>query len=179
MFTACITRCIRSCCNRLAQRLLQGTELSIFRFTVLNFGQHGHVDERDVDFCWDLKPDIVVAHDGFNDAVYGPLCDPPRARRRDNDLPGTSSWSQILHQTSDIPRTQNSLPYRAVNQPVRVLKSISGSASSLRSFALEWRIVRLGTAAGGIQPQEAFAVGGEHSLNAITNPRTPHPPLST
>lgn len=98
------------------------------RFTVLNFGQHGHVVLNQMttytNFCWDLKPDVVVAHDGFNDAVYGQLCDPRVLEDWDviyqENLEG---WSQILHQTSDIPRTQPSLPYRPVNAPVRVLKS--------------------------------------------------------
>ncbi|MFM9597667.1 hypothetical protein ACKI1O_51185, partial [Streptomyces scabiei] len=71
-------------------------------------------------FCWDLRPDVVVAHDGYNDAVYGQLCDPRVLDDWDmiyqENLEG---WSQILHETADTPRTQHSLPYRAVNQPVR------------------------------------------------------------
>lgn len=97
-------------------------------FTVLNFGQHGHMVMNEMltylTFCWDLKPDIVIAHDGYNDAVYGQMCDPRLVDEWDvtyqENLEG---WSQILHQTSDQPRTQNELPYRAVNQPVRVLRA--------------------------------------------------------
>jgi hypothetical protein len=107
------------------------------QFTVLNFGQHGHVVMNEMlaytNFCWDLRPDIVVAHDGYNDAVYGQLCDPRVLDDWDmiyqENLEG---WSQILHQTGDIPRTQHSLPYRAVSQPVRVLKAY---AKRKRQFA--------------------------------------------
>lgn len=97
-------------------------------FTVLNFGQHGHVVMNEMlsytNYCWDLRPDVVVAHDGYNDAVYGLMCDPRLLEDWDmvyqENLEG---WSQILHQTSDRARTQNELPYRALNLPVRVLKS--------------------------------------------------------
>lgn len=123
------------------------------RFTVLNFGQHGHVVMNEMlsymNFCWDLKPDIIVAHDGFNDAVYGQLCDPRVLADWDTIYQeNLEGWSQILHQTSDIPRTQNSLPYRAVNQPVRVLKSYT---KRKRQFA---QIVRSngGLFVWGLQP---------------------------
>lgn len=128
----------------------QGLDLS---FTVLNFGQHGHVVMNEMlsymNFCWDLRPDIVVAHDGFNDAVYGQLCDPRVLDDWDviyqENLEG---WSQILHQTGDIPRTQPALPYRPVNQPVRVLKSY---VKRKRQFA---QIVRAngGMFVWGLQP---------------------------
>lgn len=123
------------------------------RFTVLNFGQHGHVVMDQMlsymNFCWDLKPDIVVAHDGWNDAVYGQLCD-PRVLDDWNLIyqENLEGWSQILHQTADIPRTQHSLPYRVVNQPVHVLKSY---AKRKRQFA---QIVRSngGMFVWGLQP---------------------------
>jgi hypothetical protein len=123
------------------------------QFTVLNFGQHGHVVMNEMlsymNFCWDLKPDIVVAHDGYNDAVYGQLCD---SRVLDDwDViyqENLEGWSQILHQTADIPRTQHALPYRAVSQPVRVLRAY---AKRKRQFA---QIVRSngGMFVWGLQP---------------------------
>lgn len=123
------------------------------QFTVLNFGQHGHVVMNEMlsymNFCWDLKPDIVVAHDGYNDAVYGQLCD-PRVLDDWNLIyqENLEGWSQILHKTGDIPRTQHSLPYRVVNQPVQVLKSY---ARRKRQFA---QIVRSngGMFVWGLQP---------------------------
>ena len=123
------------------------------RFTVLNFGQHGHVVMNEMlsymNFCWDLKPDIVVAHDGYNDAAYGQLCD-PRVLDDWNLIyqENLEGWSQILHQTGEIPRTQHSLPYRVVNQPVQVLKSYTRRK---RQFA---QIVRSngGMFVWGLQP---------------------------
>lgn len=144
MYTELLQRRLNDYCK------MQNLDL---QFTVLNFGQHGHVVMNEMlsytNFCWDLKPDIVVAHDGYNDAVYGQLCDPRVLDDWDviyqENLEG---WSQILHETADIPRTQPSLPYRPVNQPVRVLKSY---AKRKRQFA---RIVRSngGMFVWGLQP---------------------------
>ncbi len=144
MYTELLQQRLNACC---AERKLD------LRFTVLNFGQHGHVVMNEMtsytNFCWDLKPDIVVAHDGYNDAVYGQLCDARVLGDWDviyqENLEG---WSQILHQTADIPRTQSSLPYRAINQPVRVLKAY---AKRKRQFA---QIVRAngGMFVWGLQP---------------------------
>ena len=144
MYTELLQRRLNDYCKQRDVRL---------RFTVLNFGQHGHVVMNEMlsylSFCWHLKPDIVVAHDGYNDAVYGQLCDP---RVLDDwDLvyqENLEGWSQILHGTADIPRTQPSLPYRAVNQPVQVLRSY---ARRKRQFA---SIVRSngGMFVWGLQP---------------------------
>ena len=48
-------------------------------FTVLNFGQHGNVVINQfmtyLLFVQDLKPDVVISHDGFNDLGYGQISD--------------------------------------------------------------------------------------------------------
>jgi hypothetical protein len=144
MYTELLQQRLNACCT---ERNLE------LRFTVLNFGQHGHVVQNEMlsymNFCWDLKPDIVVAHDGYNDAVYGQLQD---SRVLDDwDViyqENLEGWSQILHQTADVPRTQPALPYRAVNQPVRVLKSY---VKRKRQFA---QVVRAngGMFVWGLQP---------------------------
>ena len=44
-------------------------------FTVLDFGLPGNVVLNEIItyllHCQDIRPDIVVAHDGFNDLFYG------------------------------------------------------------------------------------------------------------
>lgn len=96
-------------------------------FTVVNMGQHGNMVMNEmlnwVLYCHDLKPDIVIAHDGYNDMVYGQMCDPRLLSESMAYQENLEGWSQILHQTSQYPRTQNELPYRAVNQPLPVLKA--------------------------------------------------------
>jgi len=146
------------------------------RFTVLNFGQHGHVVINEMltytNFCWDLRPDVVVAHDGYNDAVYGQLCDPRVLDDWDmiyqENLEG---WSQILHETADTPRTQHSLPYRAVNQPVRVLKAY---VKRKRQFA---QIVRANGAlfVWGLQPAAASSRKKPSPLEASLIERNRNP----
>lgn len=97
-------------------------------FTVLNFGQHGHMVEDEMltylSHCWELKPDIVIAHDGYNDLVYGQLCDPRLLDGWNMTYQENfEGWAQALHQTSALPRTQNQVPYRAVNLPVQTLRA--------------------------------------------------------
>ncbi len=60
--------------NAWAQETANGLE-----FTVLNFGQHGNVVLNQLLtyqlFVYDLKPEVVIAHDGFNDLAYGQISD--------------------------------------------------------------------------------------------------------
>lgn len=97
------------------------------RFTVLNFGQHGHMVMNQIItymlFAQALRPDYVIAHDGYNDLVFGQLCDPVLVGDALQYQENLEGWSQILHKTTHLPRTQNALPYRAVNQPIPVLKA--------------------------------------------------------
>lgn len=101
-----------------------GLDLS---FVVLNVGQHGNMVMNEMLnymlFCHEVKPDIVVAHDGYNDLVYGQMCDPRLLSESLAYQENLEGWSQLLHNTSQHPRTQNELPYRAVNAPIPVLKA--------------------------------------------------------
>jgi hypothetical protein len=100
-----------------------GTDL---KFTVLNFGQHGHVVLNSiltyVLFNFHLKADFVVAHDGWNDILLGMVQDPRLLKDGNlayqNNLEG---WSQILHETSLLPQTQSTTPFRAVGAGPAVL----------------------------------------------------------
>jgi len=60
--------------NAWAEETANGLE-----FTVLNFGQHGNVVLNQLLtyqlFVYDLKPEVVIAHDGFNDLAYGQISD--------------------------------------------------------------------------------------------------------
>lgn len=89
------------------------------KFTVLNFGQHGHVVMNSILtytlFNYHLKPDFVVGHDGWNDILYGMVQDPRILKDGNvayqNNLEG---WSQILHGTSQLQQTQAETPFRAM-----------------------------------------------------------------
>jgi len=92
------------------------------RFSVLNFSTPGAVVLNEllsfITFCHRIKPDIVIAHDGYNDMYYGQMSDMHLLSRFDityqNNL---EEWSQILHDSKKIPVTwQNTWP--EVNSPV-------------------------------------------------------------
>jgi len=78
------------------------------QFTVLNFGMHGHVVLNEILtymlFVQKLQPDIVIAHDGFNDLQYGLTSDPGLLVREQICYQvNFEEWSQILHGTGEHP----------------------------------------------------------------------------
>ncbi|HEY8037049.1 MAG TPA: hypothetical protein VIF37_15820 [Methylobacter sp.] len=99
---------------------------SSLRFTVLNFGQHGNVVMNSiltyVLFNFHLKPDFIVAHDGWNDIIYGMVQDPRLLKcgnfAYQNNLEG---WSQILHGTQELQQTQTGTPFRPLSAAPAVL----------------------------------------------------------
>ena len=68
-------------------------------------------------------PDIVIAHDGFNDLAYGVYSDPgllyPHFISYQHNL---ESWSQILHGTQGK-RRLNEPPLMARNNPKTVVQA--------------------------------------------------------
>ena len=99
---------------------------SSLRFTVLNFGQHANVVMNSiltyVLFNFQLKPDFIVAHDGWNDIVYGMVQDPRLLKEGNfayqNNLEG---WSQIIHETAELQQTQTGTPFRPLGAAPAVL----------------------------------------------------------
>lgn len=90
--------------SRLEARLNQwgGAKDCDQRFTVLNFGQHGNVVLNQILtyllFVQDLRPDVVISHDGFNDLAYGQVAD--SALVSDHHITyqdNLEDWSVILH----------------------------------------------------------------------------------
>jgi hypothetical protein len=77
------------------------------RVTVLNFGMHDDVVMQEMLtymlFVHELRPDIVIAHDGHNDLYYGLQDDPYLLNNFDVIYQRYSEeWSKILHKTSDV-----------------------------------------------------------------------------
>ena len=98
------------------------------RFTVLNFGMHGHVALNEILaytlYCHRLRPDVVIAHDGFNDLAYGQTADPTLIGGYDIAYQfNLENWSQILHGTSDEPTNQPSFPMQPLNTPPNILRA--------------------------------------------------------
>lgn len=80
------------------------------RFTVLNFGLPGAVAFQEMAcylaFLHRLRPEVVIAHDGFNDLLLGQVTDPLLLHRYDLTYWHTlEAWAQNLHRTHDVPLT--------------------------------------------------------------------------
>ncbi len=99
---------------------------SALQFTVLNFGQHAHVVINSiltyVLFNFQLKPDFVVANDGWNDLIYG-MAQDPRLLKSGNFAYQVQleAWSQILQGTTHLQQTQTQTPFRAQSAAPAVL----------------------------------------------------------
>lgn len=113
------------------------------RFTVLNFAGPGHVVLHEIFtsilYAHRLKPDVVVAFDGVNDLVDGQVCDSFLVGRHDIVYQESQElWSQILHQSHDRPRVfppPDGAAWRAINQPMVVLRAYAARARQFRALA--------------------------------------------
>ena len=117
MYTSVMERILNETASRAGSRL---------RFSVLNYGQHGNVVMNSILtyilFNYHLKPDFIVAHDGWNDINYGMVQDPRLLKHGNfayqNNLEG---WSQILHGTGELPQSQIGTPFRPLGSAPAVL----------------------------------------------------------
>lgn len=123
------------------------------KFTVVNMGMHGHVVLNEMIaymlFCERLKPDLVIAHDGFNDMAYGIIADKKLIQEYDICYQyNLEEWSQILHDSKDRPTNHPTMPLEITNYPHTVLKAY---LARKRQFS---RMVRFGGAhfIWGLQP---------------------------
>lgn len=97
---------------RLESKLNAAAAGGRLEFTVLNFGLSGNCLLNEIStyvlFCHRLRPDVVIAHNGFNDFVYGSINDPVLLGGSQMAYsPVFESWAQQLMGTSpDIPLTQ-------------------------------------------------------------------------
>lgn len=97
------------------------------RYTVLNFGMHGHVLLNQIItytlFVEQLRPDVVISHDGFNDLGYGQLSDSYLLRRGITFQTNLEDWATILHQSDPGLKTHTDSPYKARNLHPAVVKA--------------------------------------------------------
>jgi hypothetical protein len=108
-------------------------------FTVLNFGMHGHVVLNEilthVLFTSRIRPDIVIAHDGFNDLVYGMLSDPELLGRHDITYQyNLEDWGQILHKMQHVPTNQPEKPLVIHNIPQLIAKAYATRKQQFRTM---------------------------------------------
>lgn len=125
-----------------------------FRIAVRNFGHHGNVVvnemQKFVTFCLEASPDFVIAHDGYNDFVYGLLSDP--------DLLGKHhlTYQEVMEDWS--PRLHDGWDASARRTPQERFKVRNSIEAIMRAYLVRKRqFERLCTALGchfvwGLQP---------------------------
>jgi hypothetical protein len=124
------------------------------RFTVLNFGLFGnlvlHQTINYLLFAERLRPDCVIAHDGFNDLVFGLMSDPWLLTEHSIAYqPQFESWAEALYRAPGRPP-----PSRRVDPyPLRNLPHVAVRAYIDRKQQLQ-RIVEAGSTSfvWGLQP---------------------------
>lgn len=97
-------------------------------FSVLNFALPGNVVLNEMltflMFCNKIRPDIVIAHDGFNDMVYGQASDPYLLNKYDITYQlDIEPWSQILHNSEEIKIAWSSDTIPIVNFPRAIINA--------------------------------------------------------
>lgn len=106
MFTTLLEKQLNDFCQKHALKA---------HFTVLNFSQHGNVCMNEIisyiHFCHRIKPDIVIAHDGFNDLLYGQMSDPYLLNTQQITYQhNLENWSEILHDSRGMPMPEQITP---------------------------------------------------------------------
>lgn len=99
-----------------------------YKFTVLNFGFPSNLVLNEMLsytlFCHNIAPDIVIAHDGYNDLIAGQINDSfLLGRYQIGYVDVFEEWAQIFHQSSDRPLTQPKDVKRTINPAPSVLKA--------------------------------------------------------
>lgn len=98
---------------------------------VLNFGNSGATVLNEMItyllFAQKLKPEIVIAHDIFNDFAHGLRTDPVLlAKYKITYLPELENWAQMLLNSPEVPLSQNtsaSHPFVIKSSPKRIIEA--------------------------------------------------------
>ncbi len=124
------------------------------RYTCLNFGQSAYaVLNATTAFLlhgWRARPDIVVAHDGWNDLLYGAYVDPYLVREAAIVYPDDiEPWAQRIHGSQEVSITKTSqVPFPLRSSPSDIIAAYLFRKEQFKSIveASGARFV------GGLQP---------------------------
>jgi hypothetical protein len=120
-------------CSVLEDRLRRAldAEGDARKVSVVNFGVSGHTVLNETMswllFCHKLRPEIVIAHDAFNDLANGVQTDPDLLNRNDMTyMVAIEQWGRQLMGASNVPLTQSddpTAPIRLPNSPQAVVRA--------------------------------------------------------
>lgn len=107
--------------------------------TVLNFGMHGNIVINEIMsfilYCNKFKPDVVIAHDGWNDFAYGLISDTHLLEKWNLTYQyNLEVWSQLIHASFDRPVNQPSTPYEPCNLAFSVLRAYMSRKHQFREI---------------------------------------------
>ena len=106
----------------LERRLNENEQEAASSTVVLNFGQVGALVLNGITswvlHCHRLKPDLVIAHTGWNDLAMGPVCDPYLvADHQIAYVTNLEEWARRLHDAPDEPLANPERPMRFLSHP--------------------------------------------------------------
>lgn len=154
-----------------------------YTYTVLNFGMHGHVVLNEiltyVLFVQQLRPDIVITNDGWNDFIYGMVSDAYLLENQNMTYQyNLESWSHLIHGTNHIPGNHSNIsskPLNIINSPHTVIKAYVARKMQFHDMVE----AAGGTFIWGLQPY----VGSKHRPSSIEEeyikPLPDNNPMST
>lgn len=107
-------------------------------FTVLNLAQNGNVTLNEMLtymlFCDRLRPDVVIAHDGFNDLAYGQATDSALLRHGITYQTNIEHWGKILHDAQNVPVVDLNMVCPVQNAPPSILQSYARRQRQFQSL---------------------------------------------
>ena len=144
------------------------------RFSVMNLGIFGNLIVQQTFnyllFAESLRPEYVIAHDGFSDFVFGLVSDPwLLAKHAMTYQTECEDWGQRIHNAPDELRTHRTIPFEVLNLPHVVVQAYVARKHQFR------RVVQGGGARfiWGFQP--CIFSKGELSPDEHRVVASPHP----
>jgi hypothetical protein len=98
-------------------------------YTCLNFGQIAYSVLSEITtfilHAWRARPDIVIAHDGWNDLLYGSYVDPNLVQEHGIVYPDDlEPWAQRIHGRNDLETTKTGpLPFPLRSAPSEIISA--------------------------------------------------------
>ncbi len=95
-------------------------------------------------FCWDIKPQVVISHGGWNDLILGQINDRRLISKYCIAYEGVmEAWGRKIHDTADVeidfdhsdPDSPDFRPVRPVNKPEDVIRSYHVRTEQFRNMA--------------------------------------------
>lgn len=144
-------------------------------FSVVNLGLFGnlvlHQSINYMLFAERLRPDYVIAHDGFNDLIFALMSDPwLLAEHSIAYQPEFEGWARLLHKAPGDALTHQELPYGVLNLPHVAVRAYGERKAQFRRLVegtgarFIWGLQPCIFSKGALSPEEQSVVGERHAV---------------